>query len=515
MGAALVGTSLLALLAGPAVANAAKQPYPGAAPCNGTLQRCIDNSPERTKILIAKNVRENLEITNSVSLQPAQGSDPLIGSGSTLREIEVRAQGQRTLKVKLRGLEFRNVEVSFTLDRGSGHRILLAGSTFTNPFGDSNGISAVSAFSTRPSRIRIRNNDIATLGSPIELDADPAEDGVEMEIANNRLTSADAPAGVDPNDSSSGIEVDVNGTAKAEIDIFSNLIYGVAGCNCGGASGIEISGSAGDGTLNFMGNTVDDAQFSAPGLEVDDDDPGDFTVNLFDNIVSNASDDVVDFPGADPGLEINHDYNDFYDPGDPPDYGGYPPGPHTDQEDPLYVAAASADYRLQPVSPQKQQGIICPPGGQSRTDLAGNDRVERVAGSGAFVTPGAFGFAPGPPTGRFLLGTDQAETLTGGPEDDLICAYGEDDTATGGGGDDAIAGGDGADTITGGNGDDAIYGEAGQDDIDGNAGSDYLSGGDDFDEIESHDGTGGNDTLDGGGGVDACNPDPGDAFTNC
>jgi Ca2+-binding RTX toxin-like protein len=300
------------------------------------------------------------------------------------------------------------------------------------------------------------------------------------------------------------------------VDIYSNLVYGVAGCNCGGAAGIEISGDAADGTVNVVGNTSDDAQFASSGLEVNDGDPGSLTVNIFDNIISNASEAVVDLPSiADPGLTITHDFNDAYDPGDPADYGDYPPGPNSDAEDPLFVNAAAADYRLQSGSPQKQQGLVCPPGGQSATDLAGNDRVERVLGQGAFVTPGAFGFASSPPEGSLFLGSELADDLDGGAVSEVFCTYGGDDTVTGGGGGDVVFGGLGGDEVGGDAGDDYIYGEAGQDVIDGGTGSDYLSGGDDFDVIEAHDGIEGNDVLDGGGGVDSCNPDPSDLFTNC
>jgi hypothetical protein len=515
LGAGVLTLAATALLAGAAAADGATQRYPGAAPCDGTLQRCIDKSAPRTRILIAKNVKEDLEISTSVTLQPAPGADPAIGSNSAQWELEVRTRGSQTLKAKLRRLEFRNVEIDVNLTGGSGHRILLQGSSIDNPLGDSNGVSGIDVDAERSGRIRLRGNEIATKGDAIDVTAAPEVGPLEMEIANNRITTSDNPAGVDPNDSHGGMNLEIGGTARAEVDVYSNLVYGVAGCNCGGASSVEIEGNAADGIVNFIGNTVDDSQYSSEGLDVNDEDPGSLTLNLFNNLVSNASDDVIELPDDDPGLTILHDHNDFYDPGDPPDFGDYPPGPHTDQEDPLYVDAAGADYRLQSVSPQAAQGIVCPPGGQSAMDLAGNDRVERLPGMGAFVTPGAFGFAPGPPEGLFLLGTDEAETLDGGGGSDVICAYGGDDTANGKGGDDVIAGGDGADVITDGSGDDYLYGEAGQDDITAGAGDDYLSGGDDFDELEAHDGIDGNDYLDGGGGVDSCNPDPGDLFTNC
>jgi Ca2+-binding RTX toxin-like protein len=511
---------LLSLLLGAAVApraQAASERYPGSKPCNKTLQHCISASAAGTKIRIAKDkaIKENLTIRKSVKLVPARGHDPIIGSNGDEWDLDVEGPGPKKLKVTLRQLSFRNVQISVDLQGGSGHRFVLERSSMMNPLGDSNGVSGVDIESTRSIGFSIRDNTFATKGSPVDLELAATQGSVDGAITNNVITTSDEPAGVMTNDSGSGIELDLDGTSPSKVDIYSNLIYGVAGCNCGGAAGIKVRGDATDGTVNLVGNTVDDAQVASPALDVVDDDPGHLELNIFDNIFSNASEDVVELPSSDPNILINHDYNDVYDPGDPPDYNDYPPGIHTLTQDPLYVDAAGFDYHLQAGSPLKRQGLVCPQGGQSARDLAGNDRVERAVGEGAFTTPGAYEFTSSPPDGEFLMGDDQAETLEGGKRDDLICAYGDADTLEGGKGDDVIFGGDGPDEITDGLGDDYLYGEAGQDTITAGAGSDYLSGGADFDVLEAHDGIEGNDVLDGGGGVDSCNPDPSDSFVNC
>jgi len=86
-----------------------------------------------------------------------------------------------------------------------------------------------------------------------------------------------------------------------------------------------------------------------------------------------------------------------------------------------------------------------------------------------------------------ILGTEFADSVTGGNANDAVA---------GNAGHDIIAGGDGSDTLDGGNGNDHLWGQSagggadGADSISGGAGLDYLQG------------NAGNDTLDGGNGAD-------------
>ena len=91
---------------------------------------------------------------------------------------------------------------------------------------------------------------------------------------------------------------------------------------------------------------------------------------------------------------------------------------------------------------------------------------------------------------RQLLGTDEAETLLGLAEDNIIDAGGGDDKILGGEGFDLIVAGVGNDTVQGGDNKDNIFGDEGNDVIAGNTGSDNLFGDD------------GRDTLNGGKGDD-------------
>lgn len=98
-----------------------------------------------------------------------------------------------------------------------------------------------------------------------------------------------------------------------------------------------------------------------------------------------------------------------------------------------------------------------------------------------------------------VLGTNGADTLTGGNSSDIILAGDGNDILSGGKGNDFLSGGNGADTIDGGTGADILDGGDGADVLDGGAGNDTLFGGSGADSLF---GGGGADFLVGGAGND-------------
>ena len=112
-----------------------------------------------------------------------------------------------------------------------------------------------------------------------------------------------------------------------------------------------------------------------------------------------------------------------------------------------------------------------------------------------------------------VIGSDHADTLTGGNAADTLLGGNDDDTIAGGAGADSLLGGEGADTLAGGNGADSIAGGAGDDiasyadasagvavdlvagTATGGAGNDTLS------NVEGAVGSGSEDTLTGGSGA--------------
>lgn len=124
--------------------------------------------------------------------------------------------------------------------------------------------------------------------------------------------------------------------------------------------------------------------------------------------------------------------------------------------------------------------------------------------------------------GQFMVGTPNADALSGGLQGDWIVGQSGDDTIRGDAGADILDGQLGDDELWGGDGDDQIYGGSGtpltpggDDKLYGGAGADLLNGLDGKDLLEGNDGIDtliggvGNDTLDGGLGDDLLAGGPG------
>ena len=110
--------------------------------------------------------------------------------------------------------------------------------------------------------------------------------------------------------------------------------------------------------------------------------------------------------------------------------------------------------------------------------------------------------------GKWILGLDGNDTITG-------TAF--DDTILGGNGNDTVTGGPGIDYIEGNAGNDTLTGSAGDDTLIGGAGNDTLSGGVSNDTLIALPTDAGADTVNGDADLDYCNGDTaeGDTLTGC
>jgi hypothetical protein len=116
------------------------------------------------------------------------------------------------------------------------------------------------------------------------------------------------------------------------------------------------------------------------------------------------------------------------------------------------------------------------------------ERCEAWPGTSPFCAPS-----------NIITGTEEADTLGPGPEDDYIRGLGGDDSLRGGPGNDLLTGDSGNDFLNGNEGADVVYGGDGDDQVLGGQGSDFLSGGPGNDRIVAG---GGTDRLEGGPGDD-------------
>jgi Ca2+-binding RTX toxin-like protein len=106
-----------------------------------------------------------------------------------------------------------------------------------------------------------------------------------------------------------------------------------------------------------------------------------------------------------------------------------------------------------------------------------------------------------------VIGTPQANNLSGNGIFNFIVGLGGNDTIKTQGIANLVLAGSGNDTVTGGDGIDVFFGGSGNDSLDGGNGNDYLFGGRGNDTLE---GGKGNDFMDGGSGNDSLAWDDGD-----
>lgn len=332
--------------------QAATLTYPSAAPCDTTLQLCIDGAATDDTIEIATNERINEEITIAKSLEitSADGYQATIGSATWLfpREILIEDSGTGDLvDVTLDHLNLDNARLYVSFSADDGQNFTLQNSTLTN-VSDNNNDYGIELSLRVASTVLIQNNTLASSGSVINIDismADPAT--ADITIVGNTLT------GSDPLYSYQGIQFYNAYQGTTTLDIQNNLIYNVGSCFCGGPAGVDFD-QAGDGVVvaNIINNTIWQVQGEGAGLVVATPSAlGTLTVNLHNNSITDAVGYDVYLPAASALFVLNNDYNNFFNNSIAGVWGGYTAGANTLSEDPLYFDTNALDFRLQNDSP--------------------------------------------------------------------------------------------------------------------------------------------------------------------
>ena len=359
---------LMGLVLGAAPAHAILRTYPGAAPCNTTLQACITGAGANDTISITTNadIDESISITKSLTVEAANGVTVTIGAGAVHRTVSIGDGGGGSVTIAVRNINFDDTAFTVTLDQGSSHNVTIEGCDIDNTAG--NGISLNVEV---PSTVTVRDNFIRTPNDGIDLRPDLTSGTATIVVERNRVTTADIL------NSANGIVLRLSGAGTSNVRIANNVVYGVTGCNCGGATGISIRAASGTATatVDVVNNTVDNMlvasdcyRVTAPSAT------NQVTVNLFNNIATRASQSGFSIDDAVPQLTVTGGFNASYDNADEDSLGGYPLGTML-AANPRYENASGGDYRLRVDSPLINAGTASPPGGIGSLDAGDGPRL--------------------------------------------------------------------------------------------------------------------------------------------
>lgn len=393
----------------PCRAEAAILTYPGPAPCDTTLQACIDGAGTGDTVEIATNtmIPEHLDINKSLILRAAGGFNPVIGgeTGGVIRargsdvtdnfftfqgitvqdgNIEIRHGSTGTLTVSFLDndlLVFTGTQqpaisitdycntsvcgdVFFTI---SGNRMTVPSST-----GLAEGISVSSAGSGHATGV-IANNVIVMKGNASGAAIDVYNDSAvfSVEISGNTISGANYNAGISVNQQSE------NGSIAARIT--NNLVTGQNG-HVGRSGAITVYGNEGEMDVSVLNNTV---AGNREGIDVQGrfDQGAVVRARVINNIIAQS---------AETGLSLDSDFlrtiDNRYNLVFGNTFNSFVPGPGTLTLDPLFIG--NGNYRLRPDSPAVNKGTNTPVDGLPSTDLDGLSRIY-----GAAVDAGAYEYA--------------------------------------------------------------------------------------------------------------------------
>lgn len=369
----LLRTLLIATALAPGAAWAATLTFPGAAPCDTTLQACITGAVSGDVIEIATNspIDENLTINKSLTLRPAAGFTPTIGGGITHRTVGFGGLGASAVAETLvvEGITFELTGVRGLVSQASGHSITIRDNVFHFEL-DNNNTPSIEIDARVPLTGVIAGNRITSTGQGIRLWAILPSGTVDYTIERNWIDTSL------PAQSNAGIYFDLRGSGSYNVRAFSNVLFGVGGCNCGGNAGIRMDVISDPVVVaSISNNTVHDTQ-TATGIDLLVRDAGsNVTFQLFNNIVSLSDRSGIrlgNLNGA--TITLAADQNVSIGNANPDEFLGLPAG-NVLAINPQYLDALNGDLHLQTYSPLINAGVDAPPGGNSMFDADGAPRI--------------------------------------------------------------------------------------------------------------------------------------------
>lgn len=371
---------------------AAATTFPGAAPCNTTLQACVTAAAAGDTIELATNalINEFVDTDKSLTLQPAAGFAPqLLGVGAIAKTADIdvtvtklsmtlgvaavcAGTGNLTLRVIQNSISAGNDDAISIRDGGgctSGTKTaIISGNVITQAPDDINSAIVLEAVVTGFDAT-ISDNDIALSGlndgGGIILFSIDGHDA-SATIARNRIHGSNYDEGIElRNDGPGGVLTAL---------IFDNLIAGQNG-NAGGPGSIAIDAGGTNAAIDatIVNNTIVDGR-NAMNIGVRDDLGATFTGAMINNIVARNSEGGVGVRNTPTGFTNSN--NLFFANGSG-NSAAFIPGPGTRFGDPAFADPAAGDYSLTASSDAIDHGRSA--AAPSGLDLAGNPRVQGTA----------------------------------------------------------------------------------------------------------------------------------------
>lgn len=388
--------------------HAAALSWPGPAPCNGTLQACIDAAVSGDVIEITGNaaLSGTANVTDkNLTFRPAAGATPALTAdftfvataGTMSATIEnLNLPGSRvnaytnadgvTLSVFIRGNTIGE-ENAATIRFGGNYRdnvtlvLEVVGNTITQLNDPGYGGSAVEVTEVESGSLTVlvsenvisQQNGDGSAAIAIQDDGDDVD--LVADITRNTISGTGY---------SAGIRVGLNDPGNVHrVNILNNLITGQGGttCPCFLSAAIAVDMEQGAATLAVLNNTLANNEAGFVLGQTTPDNTVSLTGAMVNNIIANNSVSGIIIDPLFAGTFLNQ-YNLVFNNGS----NSYTPGPGTLNADPLFLGPGN--YHLQPGSPAIDSGNDAAVLPQMTTDLDGNPRI-----AGLSVDRGVYEFA--------------------------------------------------------------------------------------------------------------------------
>ncbi len=377
-------------------ALAATFTYPGAAPCNTTLQACATGVPAGSVVEIATNtpIVENLTVAQSLTLTAAAGFTPV------LTGFEFFQGGASPTSYTISNLTVNGTISTRQLGAGAFDAHIL-GNTINNTSGFGIAVELDSNQSPPNDRVtfEVRDNTVTvTGGSPSDQchgvlqGGLPASGSGTTTIVANRVTVTDCGQG-------SAIEIDPAPGESVSADIIGNYVVatntndGILVRNFSSSAATSLNARVANNVVT--GETAQAGLSAAIGVLADGSQP--IAVQVVDNTVAYNEVGIAvagrsdlgatitglvtnniaahhhgtfgNGIGIDSAFAVTNDHNLVFD----NDGDNFTPGPGTVTADPLFVS--TTDFHLQPGSPAINAGNNAAIPAGVTTDIEGNPRI--------------------------------------------------------------------------------------------------------------------------------------------